>query len=64
MGTLKKSKARALVVHESGKSYSNSNQKSKGKKDLDPRKRSNFKPFDESSNSKAGKGKKGKSKCN
>jgi hypothetical protein len=57
MGTIKSSKEHELVVHESNKSNSKSKHKGKGKKDLDPRKGGNFKPSNESSSSKARKGK-------
>jgi hypothetical protein len=63
MGVLKNSKAHALVVHESNKKNTKSKQKSKGKKEPDQKKGGNFKPTEESSNSKAGKSKKEKSKC-
>jgi hypothetical protein len=63
MGTLKKYKENTIVVHESGNTNSKYKHKSKGKKDIDPRKGGNFKHSNESSRSKVGKGKKGKQKC-
>ncbi|KAH9291034.1 hypothetical protein KI387_044163 [Taxus chinensis] len=65
MGTLKNSKAHALVVHASEKNNSKSNQQFKGKakKDSDPRKEGKPKPLDGSTGSKEKRDKKGNSKC-
>jgi hypothetical protein len=63
MGAINSSKALALVVHEINKSNLKTKQKGKGKKDLEQRNDSYFKSFDDSSNSKGGKGKQGKTKC-
>jgi hypothetical protein len=63
MGEMKSSKEHALVFHESRKSNPKSEHKGKEKKDPEQRKESNFKLFNESSSSKGGKRKKGKSKC-
>jgi hypothetical protein len=63
MGVIKSSKAHALIVNESNKSNPKTKQIVKGKKDLEKRKDSNFKAFYDSSISKGGKGKKGKTKC-
>jgi hypothetical protein len=63
MGEIKRSKVHALVFHESNKSNPKTKQKGKGKKDPKQRKDSNFKVLDDSSSSKGGKGKQGKTKC-
>jgi hypothetical protein len=64
MGTIKGSNVHALVVHESNNTFNlKSKQKGKGKAHSEQKKEGNSKPFDDSSSSKGGKGKKGKSKC-
>ena len=64
MGTIKGPNAHALVEHEnSNTSNPKSKQKGKGKVHSESKKEDHSKPLDDSSNSKGGKGKKGKSKC-
>jgi len=63
MGEMKNYKRHALSMHESIKSKLKSKQKGKGKRDIDQTKGGNFKPSNESSNSKYIKGKQGKSEC-
>jgi len=65
MGTIKGSNAHALVVHESSNTPNlKTKKKGKGKAHAEPKKEGHSKPFDDSSSSKGGKGKKGKTKCN
>ena len=61
--TLKNTKYHPFSIHEVVKTNFKYKKKFKVNKDPNPRKGGKFKPFDKSSNSKEGKGKKGKSKC-
>lgn len=68
MGIIKGPEAHALVVHDGiGSQHPKSKSKGKGKVHTESKKEGNSKPFDDSSGSKGGKRKKGKSKfgyCN
>jgi hypothetical protein len=64
MSIIKGPNAHALVVHESGNTCNpKTKKKGKGKEHAEPKKEGYSKPFHNSSISKGGKGKKGKTKC-
>jgi len=64
MGIIKGPNVHALSFHErNNTSNSNSKKKGKGKAHTEPKKEGYSKPFVDSSSSKGGKGKKGKTKC-